>query len=303
MINYQEKMKNRLSSILECNSTTIKMSRIGTDIFTSKTGLLGTIQYSKDINADIFQIFLRNPRSVKKCTKKDPDQLIKLGQLLEENDLKMVIHSPYVLNFCKDDCQNLIDFMVTELADSAKIGDRCLGCILHLGKSVKLDYDDAIDNFCDNIRNILGQSDDRSTLILETSSGQGTEICYNLDKFCSEIYDKFTDEEKERLKICVDTAHIWAANYELNDNNLVNILEEKIGWDNIVCIHFQSSKVELGKRVDRHEDIGYGKIPEEQLKFFAKLAKENNTPLILEVKGKNISKADQIKKIKDWFDE
>ncbi|MFA5987218.1 MAG: deoxyribonuclease IV, partial [Candidatus Paceibacterota bacterium] len=147
-------------------------------------------------------------------------------------------------------------------------------------------------------------SDLKSKIILEITAGQGTELGFRLEEL-AEIYNAI--DNKKKVKICLDTAHIFGGGYDLRqEKNCLSFIaeaEKLIGLDNVACIHFNDSKKALGSRVDRHQDIGKGEIGEDGLRaFFAQLNSKVNgvIPFILETPEEFLSYADQIKMIREW---
>lgn len=107
----------------------------------------------------------------------------------------------------------------------------------------------------------------RTRILLETSAGQGSSICVSFASIGSLIG---RTKDPERLGVCVDTCHIFAAGYELrNDEGYEKTrteLEEQVGCSRVLCIHINDSKKDFGTRVDRHEHIGKGFIGEDGLR-------------------------------------
>ncbi|MEI7811652.1 MAG: deoxyribonuclease IV [Ignavibacteria bacterium] len=97
--------------------------------------------------------------------------------------------------------------------------------------------------------------------MLELTAGQGAAIGYRFEQI-RQIIDGV--EDKERMCVCIDTAHIFAAGYELRDpkgyEETFRQFDEIIGLDLLKCFHVNDSKKDLGTRVDRHTHIGEGFI-------------------------------------------
>jgi deoxyribonuclease-4 len=101
----------------------------------------------------------------------------------------------------------------------------------------------------------------RATVALENTAGQGSQIGYrfeHLARLCGEA------RHGERLRVCLDTQHAFAAGYDLGSPRgyaaALDRLEVTLGLDRIVAFHLNDAKRELGARVDRHEHIGRGKM-------------------------------------------
>jgi deoxyribonuclease IV len=126
---------------------------------------------------------------------------------------------------------------------------------------------------------------------LETTAGQGSSLGSTFEQLA---YIIGRVREPERLCVCLDTAHIFAAGYNLGSKSAVrNTFREfdcVIGRDRLVAIHVNDSKTPRGSRVDRHEHIGKGKIGLEAFRFIIRDRRFREIPKVLETpKGKDLS--------------
>ena len=131
--------------------------------------------------------------------------------------------------------------------------------------------------------------------MLETTAGSGTTIGYRFEQL-SEIIDLV--EEKERMAVCIDTAHIFAAGYDIKEpktfKEVIKEFDEIIGLDRLKCFHMNDSKKPLGSRVDRHEHIGKGFIGLEGFKNIMNDKRLTKIPKILETPKDKDQKEDLI---------
>jgi len=122
--------------------------------------------------------------------------------------------------------------------------------------------------------------------MLEMTAGQGTTIGYKFEHI-NKIIELV--EDKKRMSVCIDTAHIFAAGYDIVNNykNVIEEFDEIIGLNLLKCFHMNDSKKELGSRVDRHENIGKGFIGLKGFKNIMNDDRLEHIPKILETpKGK-----------------
>ncbi|MCL4549731.1 MAG: deoxyribonuclease IV [Bacteroidetes bacterium] len=124
--------------------------------------------------------------------------------------------------------------------------------------------------------------------MLEATAGQGNALGYRFEQL-KKIIDMV--DEKERMCVCIDTAHIFAAGYNIKDpkeyKKVIKEFDDIIGLDLLNCIHMNDSKKELGSRVDRHDHIGKGFIGKEGFTNIMNDKKLEKVPKILETpKGK-----------------
>ena len=277
---------------------------VGHNIKISK-GFVSSVDYAKKLGMNIYQIFLSSPHQFKRSQHND-SLYIELASKLKENNIRIVIHGSYLLNFCNDINSNIhkqaINLLSADLNDSVKLD--ALGVIVHMGKSLDMDKKTALNNYVQGIKKVLSCTDIRSTLIFETGAGQGTEICTSIFDL-AKLFNEFTFDEKKRIKFCLDTCHIFAAGYDLGSKDFVdvyNILIKKyIGWENICCVHLNNSKAKVNSRLDRHEDIDKGLINIKGLKKFVRICYKKTIPLILETPCTKTSKLDQINLVKEWI--
>ena len=98
-------------------------------------------------------------------------------------------------------------------------------------------------------------------ILLESTAGQGTAIGHDI-KQLGAILESI--QAPERVGICLDTCHLFAAGYDLRDegeyDKMVAELKKHVGLKRVECIHTNDSKGECGSHLDRHEHIGKGKI-------------------------------------------
>lgn len=257
--------------------------------------LLETIKdYHKKYNANCFQFFLTSPkRKLFQVAKKKLDEMNEIKKYVMEKKINLYIHTSYTLNFANNPKTNdpyWIDSLIKELKYGEKMGVKA--CVLHLGKQKELTKKEAYLNMFKSLKKVINHTNDQVKILLETSSGEGSELGHNIEEF-SKFYKLFPKKYKDRLGICVDTCHIFSAGYDIRTKDKVDkffkLLEKLFGIENIELIHFNDSKKSLGSRVDRHEVIGRGKI-RSGLKYFAKKTFEFNIPLLFETPQDNFKK-------------
>lgn len=264
--------------------------RIGRHIHT-RDRLASIPEQISKIGYQIFQIFLGVPHQILSKPKPEND-LAELGKELEKYQLECVIHGSYTINLCHPSGNKLfqtsLKSLVQDLRSSAKIGRRCLGVIIHMGKNVKINgisNKKALDNYVKGLKLALQQSPVDTVIVLETGASQGCEIASKIEGL-AEIYQSLNESEQSRIKFCIDTCHIFATGYDISTRGGAKSyfvkFNELIGIDKVACIHFNNSKTPLESHVDRHADLEYGYIKADGLKTIAQIAKKHRIPLIME---------------------
>ena len=126
----------------------------------------------------------------------------------------------------------------------------------------------------------------KTQLLLETTAGQGTNLGYTFEQL-AEIISWI--KEKDRVGICVDSCHIFAAGYEIRTRkkyqSTMKHLDEVIGLKKVKAFHLNDSKTELGSRVDRHEHIGKGHLGLEAFRMVVNDERFLGLPIVLETPG------------------
>jgi deoxyribonuclease-4 len=274
------------------------MQYVGAHINRDKT-IVKTMENIKNAGGNALQIFVSSPRSTALTDIAKYNSVSReIKEYLKENDFKLVIHSPYVINVASEfkngkrtltieECY-WIKTIINQLEISDLIGS--IGVVLHVGKHVKLSYNDGLENMRTAIKFVLNDISKKklnTKLILETPAGQGTELLTDLKDFIK-FYNSFTKDEQKYLGICLDTAHTWALGYELDE--AYNLLFSKSNAKNITLIHLNNSQVKKGARKDRHATILDGMIPNDKMNDFIKSIKKNKTVIILETPSTDYDK-------------
>ena len=155
----------------------------------------------------------------------------------------------------------------------------------HLGQSVE----QCLDKVVRNLNIIINESSQVTIILLELMSGQGSTICSSFEQLAY-VYQQIQD--KERVRICFDTCHAWAAGYDFSSLKKYELMwqqfDDAIGINKIKVIHMNDSKTICGSLIDRHEAIGKGKIG---IPAFGYIMNDNrffDVPKIVETPKKSI---------------
>ena len=224
------------------------------------------------------QIFSGSPKFWKR-PKVTPEQQKEVLDYITEHKHQVFVHSIYLINLSWDPTsfeQKALPCIQWELRNGKAMGFK--GVVVHCGKSCKLSLEEAQTNMLINIRRAMEAASPECPLLLETSSGQGTEMCWAFDSF-KKFYANFTEEEKTRLRICIDTCHVFAAGHD--PLKFIQDWEEAFS-NTLVLVHFNDSVECCGCKKDRHERPGKGKIGLEKMTSIAKWCMEREIPLVME---------------------
>lgn len=218
-------------------------------------------------------------------------------RLLQRDQMRAVVHASYSINLSRDWDQYSpwIQQFIYEITSAHEAGAE--GIVVHMGKQMELTKEEAYNNMYTSLLHVHTATLKASSvkILLETSTGQGSEICHRIEDLAY-FYKKFSrnrnKEVADRFGLCVDTCHIFGAGYDLRTKSAVYMyleaFEELIGLHHIRLLHLNDSKRELGSNVDRHENLGYGRIGKEGLLEMARYFKNLNVPIILETPTEHI---------------
>ncbi|HEX9665804.1 MAG TPA: deoxyribonuclease IV [Thermodesulfobacteriota bacterium] len=214
-----------------------------------------------EIGCECFQMFTRSPRG----GNPPPFDKKTVGSFLRVCSrygfANYYIHTPYYINLASEDI-NIRSSSIAIIKEELRRGDMISATYVmtHIGSSKELRSQKAISRVVEGLKIVLEKSNYKTKLLLENSAGQGTTIGNTFGELC-EILQKVGNTE---LGVCLDTAHLLAAGYDIRTKNALNkVIREfssTIGLDRLKLLHGNDSKVGLGEKKDRHEHIGEGYI-------------------------------------------
>ena len=160
--------------------------------------------------------------------------------------------------------------------------------VLHPGAHMNSGRSEGISRIVKAINGLYDQHPEVETrLLLETTAGQGSSLGRTFEQL-AEIIEKV--QRKERIGVCLDTCHIFAAGYDLRDKRsyreTISEFNQTIGLQWLNLLHLNDSKKELGSRVDRHEHIGRGCIGPDAFRWIMNDERLQHIPKIIETPKK-----------------
>lgn len=256
-----------------------------------RLGLHLSIQGSPDLVIDrgvergcnTLQMFSRNPRGWE--SKKPTSHVIKSfrNKLKDSEIWPVFIHTPYLLNLAspKDDVYvKSINVMKDELYRASELGVPYV--VTHLGSHLGYGKMEGFKRIAKAINNSLLSVENEVILLLENTAGTKNSMGSSFEDI-KHILSKI--ENTERVGVCFDTSHAFAAGYDLVARGAVQHtlqrLDEVVGFETLKLVHLNDSKGALGSRIDRHEHIGLGKIGEQGIRNILQ-SRLGQLPLILE---------------------
>lgn len=247
---------------------------IGRHLGKASGPFLKSIQHITD-GSTAWQFFLSSNMSAKVSIK--DEEIAPVRAHIDATGAKIFIHAPYVINLCAppgadDDYHTECLIKTTRIA--AAMG--CSGVVVHVGKYTTRPLEEAMANMKTNLLRSLKAATTGCPILLETPAGQGTETLTDFDEF----FDFVADFDDARIRVCVDTCHIFACGYDPVSYLSCGIINNP---GLIKLIHYNDSLVECGAKVDRHAFMGLGKIGLPKMRRIAELATEADIPCIIEI--------------------
>ncbi|RME74470.1 MAG: deoxyribonuclease IV [Planctomycetota bacterium] len=227
-------------------------------------GLAKAFERAEEIGAKTIQVFVKNQRQWRWRPLGDWEQGLWWRMRRQSEVREIFAHGTYLLNFASEDdgiFQRSIDTLREELWRASVLGIR--GVIFHPGSS-----EAPIEQAADRIASGLAEVDrDPRThgalIVLENVAGQGNTVGRSFEQLRA-IIDACPPETAERVGVCLDTCHLFAAGYDLRTPEAVRetfeAFDRVLGHSRLVALHYNDSQGELGSRLDRHASIGKGKI-------------------------------------------
>ncbi|MCS6962186.1 MAG: deoxyribonuclease IV [Deltaproteobacteria bacterium] len=234
-------------------------------------------------NINVIQI---HPSPPQRWIFKEINSSIELGlrRLIEEKGVKVFFHGIYLINLASPDetiAKRSVKSLEVYLNLLKKIGGS--GVVFHPGSITdKADLETGLERVVSRLAPIVDQfSSLQHAILLEVSAGRSHVIGSSLKHF-RYILDSLRNHTA--LAVALDTQHLWASGYNLKQGlgNLILELKELSLLDLVKLIHVNDSKSDCGSYVDRHENIGLGKLGKE---FFVELFRRKefiNVPMVLE---------------------
>ena len=244
-------------------------------------GFLAMGKAALSIGANTFQFFTRNPRG-SKAKAIDPADVAAFLALAAENGFgTLVAHAPYTINPCSKD-ERTREFARMTLADDLKRMEHIPGNVynFHPGSHTGQGIETGIGQIAETLNAIL-TPDIRTTVLLETMSGKGSEVGSRFEEL-REIIDRV--ELSDKLGVCLDTCHVSDAGYDIADDpdGVLAEFDRVIGLDRLRAVHVNDSLNPRGSHKDRHARIGEGCLGAEALGRVVRHPALQGLPFVLE---------------------
>ncbi len=247
-------------------------------------GLWKAVENTEKIGGNCLQIFAGSPRMWRRRLY-SKDEVSRFNQMVGDGNLRPVfIHALYLVNLGSDNdelVKKSYQSLLMDLKNGQLIGAE--GVVVHIGSHQGRGFDSAKNQIIANIEKLLAETEETRFLIENTACSHGK--IGTLEEV-AEIIERVPDS---RLGMCLDSAHLFEAGWDIRQKEVVEQLIDKLEkltlLDRIMCLHLNDSKTKLDSRHDVHANLGEGEIGLVGLANLVCHPRLKTLPLILEVPG------------------
>lgn len=250
-------------------------------------GLQNAFHEALSLATDTFQIFTKNQRQWKEKTIADEEKSLFFNGF-KGSDIKVAFsHTAYLINLASNDDElwkRSVRALILEIERCNELG--LMFTVLHPGSAKALGERDGIKKIVKALETVVqGTKNLPVKIALENTAGQGSSIGSRFEHL-RQIIDGIG---AERLGICFDTCHAFAAGYDIRTSSGIESTMEEldriVGLKALCALHLNDSKGDLGSHLDRHEHIGKGKLGLEPFRYI--MNRFSHIPKVIETPKEN----------------
>jgi deoxyribonuclease IV len=257
------------------------------------------VETAQQIGCETIQIFVNNPMSWRQPldTPSQPGK-IDLATAFAQACAKygqspVVVHAPYLINLASPDTpifDKSVALLRGTIQRSARFGAHYV--VFHIGSHRGAGIEAGVQRIAAGLRQVLPETPDGMMVLLENDVGAGHEVGYRIEHLADTL--NLLPEYTQRLGVCLDTAHLWGAGYNLGNEeeieHIVADIDRLIGVQRLPVIHLNDTKTALGGHRDLHARIGEGIIPVVGISALLRHPALQETAFILETPIESLDK-------------
>lgn len=239
----------------------IDMFKVGCHLST-EGGYLAMGRQILSIGGNTFQFFAKNPKGGRVNKAPDMDDVAELAKLIaDENMIMPLAHAPYTYNPASKD-ESVRQYSRDSMRGELEFLENLPGSLynFHPGCHVGQGVDAGVDFISDMLNNVLWDGM-KTTVLLETMAGKGTEIGRSFEELRM-IIDRVDEGLRGNLGVCFDTCHVSDAGYDVigDFDGVLKEFDRVVGIDRLRAVHLNDSMNPPASHKDRHAKIGEGYI-------------------------------------------
>lgn len=237
-----------------------------------------------DIGASAIQVFTKQPNRWAEVQLVDDEcQAFRTG-LIEHGVAFANAHDSYLINLATADPilrERSYAAFVGELRRASQLGLDAL--VSHPGNATDGDLPRGLAQNAELVGQALEEVGGSVMVLLETTAGAGRVIGSRFEEL-SEMIERVPPGLRDRVGVCVDTCHVFAAGYDLRDDyyGVMERLADVIGLHRVRLFHLNDSMTAFGSRRDRHAAIGEGSLGDEPFRHLMNDPRFAGVPMVLE---------------------
>ncbi len=244
------------------------------------------LDIAHNLGCDTMQIFSRSPQTWRHGAQISSEDIKEFNLRRKKFKINPVfIHISYLINLASPEARlyhGSIQAYIEDIKEAEKLGADYI--VTHMGSHKETSEDAGIKRLIEALNIILEKTKGSKVgILLENTSGSGSWLGY---RFYHQHKILKGIKEKNRVGLCLDTAHAYLAGYDLATKvglkKLIDEIEEMVGMKLIKLIHLNDAAGELGCHHDRHDHIGKGHIGLSGMKRIINHPRLKNIPMILE---------------------
>jgi deoxyribonuclease-4 len=243
------------------------------------------VQAAAALHMEACQIFTKNNNQWRAKPLSEPEIRSFRQAVTDSSVRRLLAHTSYLINLASPDAdlqRKSIESFVEEMQRAEALG--LDGLVTHPGAAVESSAEEGLTRVVAALDEIHRRCPNyRVRILLETTAGQGSSLGHRFEHL-AEILNHVKDPD--RLGVCVDTCHVFAAGYPLAPaaeyRKTMQAFDSVVGVNKIEAFHVNDSKKPLGSRVDRHEHIGRGELGLEPFRLVLNDRRFRHLPMILE---------------------
>jgi deoxyribonuclease-4 len=248
-------------------------------------GYYKAVEAAAEYGMDVVQLFTKNSNQWK-AKPISGTEIDEFRAALKSTGVRFpVAHDSYLINLASPDdalWQKSLEAFTIELERAEALG--LIGVVMHPGSCIDSSEDDGLARIIRALDKAHKSTAGFQTLtLLETTAGQGSNLGYRFEHL-ARIANSVA--APERVGVCVDTCHIFAAGYpittEIAYRGTMDEFDRVVGIKRIRAFHLNDSLRELGSRVDRHAKIGAGKLGLEPFRHLLNDSRFAKVPMYME---------------------
>jgi len=248
-------------------------------------GVHKALQRGASIQCDAIQLFVKN----NKTWDAPPltEEIIELFRKERQRSglAPLVCHAGYLINLAAPEIDKLERSraaMLDEMQRCESLGIEYI--VVHPGSHKKTGEAEGIARIAESLDWLHERTDGFSlTVLLETTAGQGSNLGFTFNQL-GQMIDQCG--APDRVGICLDTCHVFAAGYDFRSKQgylaMIEEFDRELGIDKLKALHFNDSQNDLDSRRDRHDHIGAGYIGLEGFRWFMNDERLSSVPKLLE---------------------